>query len=58
MGISAIQIARSRGAEIFGTASASKHEAIQDQGVEHPIDYRTQDFEQEVGGSPTARESI
>jgi NADPH:quinone reductase-like Zn-dependent oxidoreductase len=48
VGISAIQIARSRGAEIFGTASASKHEAIQAQGVEHPIDYRTQDFESEI----------
>ena len=48
VGISATQIARSREAEIFGTASASKHEAIRAQGVEHPIDYRTQDFEQEV----------
>ena len=48
VGISAIQIARSRGAEIFGTASSSKHKAIQAQGVEHPIDYRTQDFESEI----------
>jgi NADPH:quinone reductase-like Zn-dependent oxidoreductase len=48
VGISATQVARSRGGEIFGTASASKHDAIRAQGVEHPIDYRTQDFEQEV----------
>ena len=48
VGISATQIARSRGAEIFGTASASKHDAIRAQGVDHAIDYRTQDFEQEV----------
>ncbi len=48
VGISATQIARSRGAEIFGTASASKHDAIRAQGVEHAIDYRTQDFEREV----------
>ena len=48
VGISATQIARSSGAEIFGTASASKHDAIREQGVDHPIDYRTQDFEQEV----------
>jgi NADPH:quinone reductase-like Zn-dependent oxidoreductase len=48
VGISATQVARSRGAEIFGTASASKHGAIRAQGVQHPIDYRTQDFEQEV----------
>jgi NADPH:quinone reductase-like Zn-dependent oxidoreductase len=48
VGISATQIAANAGAEIFGTASASKHEAIRAQGVAHPIDYRSQDFEQEV----------
>jgi NADPH:quinone reductase-like Zn-dependent oxidoreductase len=48
VGISATQIARSRETEIFGTASASKHDAIRAQGVDHAIDYRTQDFEEEV----------
>ena len=48
VGISATQIARNAGAEIFGTASPSKHEAIREQGVQHPIDYRSLDFEQEV----------
>src|SRR5262245_43220706 len=48
VGISAIQVARARQAEIFGTASASKHDAIQAQGVHHPIDYRSQDFAEEV----------
>jgi NADPH:quinone reductase-like Zn-dependent oxidoreductase len=48
VGISATQIARNAGAEIFGTASASKHEAIRAQGVDHPIDYRNNDFEAEV----------
>ena len=48
VGISATQIARSRGAEIFGTASASKHDAIREQGVQHAIDYRNQDFAQEI----------
>jgi NADPH:quinone reductase-like Zn-dependent oxidoreductase len=48
VGIAAIQIARNIGAEIFGTASAAKHAAIREQGVDHPIDYRTQDFEAEV----------
>ena len=48
VGISATQIARSRGAEIFGTASASKHDAIREQGVQHAIDYRNQDFEREI----------
>ena len=48
VGISATQLARNAGAEIFGTASPGKHEAIRAQGVEHPIDYRSQDFEAEV----------
>jgi NADPH:quinone reductase-like Zn-dependent oxidoreductase len=48
VGISATQIARNAGAEIFGTASPSKHEAIRAQGVDHPIDYRAQDFEAET----------
>jgi NADPH:quinone reductase-like Zn-dependent oxidoreductase len=48
MGISATQVAKRIGAEVFGTASASKHDAIRAQGVDHPIDYRTQDFADEV----------
>jgi NADPH:quinone reductase-like Zn-dependent oxidoreductase len=48
VGISATQIARNIGAEIFGTASASKHDAIREQGVDHAIDYRNQDFREEV----------
>jgi NADPH:quinone reductase-like Zn-dependent oxidoreductase len=48
VGIAATQIARNARAEIFGTASASKHDAIREQGVFHPIDYRTLDFETEV----------
>jgi NADPH:quinone reductase-like Zn-dependent oxidoreductase len=48
VGISATQIARNAGAEVFGTASPGKHEAIRAQGVTHAIDYRGQDFEAEV----------
>jgi NADPH:quinone reductase-like Zn-dependent oxidoreductase len=48
VGISATQIAKTRGAEVFGTASAGKHDAIRAQGVDHPIDYRSQDFAEEV----------
>jgi synaptic vesicle membrane protein VAT-1 len=48
VGTAATQIARNAGAEIFGTASASKHPLIQAQGVHHPIDYRSQDFKAEV----------
>lgn len=48
VGIAATQLARNVGAEIFGTASPSKHEAIRAQGVAHAIDYRGKDFEAEV----------
>jgi NADPH:quinone reductase-like Zn-dependent oxidoreductase len=48
VGIAATQIARIVGAEIFGTASAAKHDAIKAQGVDHPIDYRNQDFKAEI----------
>jgi NADPH:quinone reductase-like Zn-dependent oxidoreductase len=48
VGIAATQIARNARAEIFGTSSPSKHDAIREQGVFHPIDYRSLDFEAEV----------
>ena len=44
----AVQIARMRGAEVFGTASAQKHEAVRSLGASHMIDYRSEDFEEEV----------
>src|SRR5215207_2576728 len=48
VGTAAIQVARLHRAEIFGTASSSKHAAIVELGVAHPIDYRREDFEAEV----------
>jgi NADPH:quinone reductase-like Zn-dependent oxidoreductase len=48
VGIAATQIARNVGAQIFGTSSPSKHDAIRAQGVTHAIDYRSQDFEAET----------
>jgi NADPH:quinone reductase-like Zn-dependent oxidoreductase len=48
VGMAATQICRNVGAEVFGTASGAKHEAIRAQGVDHPIDYRKEDFEAEV----------
>jgi NADPH:quinone reductase-like Zn-dependent oxidoreductase len=48
IGQAALQLARWRGAEIFGTASASKHERLKQLGVAHCIDYHTQDFEEEI----------
>ncbi len=48
VGIAATQIAKQAGAEVFGTASPSKHDAIRAQGVDHAIDYRSQDFADEA----------
>jgi NADPH:quinone reductase-like Zn-dependent oxidoreductase len=48
VGIAATQVAKLRGAEVYGTSSASKHEAIRGFGVDHAIDYRSQDFVKEV----------
>ncbi len=48
VGIAAVQIAKLSGAEVYGTASASKHDACRGFGVDHPIDYREHDFVEEV----------
>jgi len=49
VGLAALQLCRTvEGVETFGTASASKHGAVREQGCQHPIDYRTQDYEAEV----------
>ena len=39
VGIAATQLAKRYGAEVFGTASPSKHERIAQLGVDHPLDY-------------------
>ena len=38
------QIAKHKECEIWGTASKHKHEYARTNGVDHPIDYRSQDF--------------
>jgi NADPH:quinone reductase-like Zn-dependent oxidoreductase len=48
VGIAATQIAKIVGAEVFGTASPSKHDACRSFGVDHAIDYRGNDFTAEV----------
>jgi NADPH:quinone reductase-like Zn-dependent oxidoreductase len=45
VGIAATQIAKHLGATVIGTASAAKHEELRRLGVDHLIDYRTEDFE-------------
>src|ERR1700733_10799601 len=45
VGIAATQIAKHVGARVIGTASAVKHDEMRALGVDHLIDYRTEDFE-------------
>jgi synaptic vesicle membrane protein VAT-1 len=44
VGIAAVQLAKARGLEIFGTAGPSKIEFLRKIGVDHAIDYEKNDF--------------
>jgi NADPH:quinone reductase-like Zn-dependent oxidoreductase len=44
VGLAALEIARHIGAQTFGTASAGKHDFLRARGLDHPIDYRNQDW--------------
>lgn len=48
VGTAAIQLARLKQASSLVTASAAKHQTCLDLGAEYAIEYKTQDFEQEV----------
>ncbi|MDL1879296.1 zinc-binding dehydrogenase [Cytophagia bacterium CHB2] len=48
VGLAALDIAKKIGARTYGTASASKHEFLKQRGFDHLIDYRTQDWSQEL----------
>lgn len=45
VGTAAIQLAKLQNAEVFVTASKSKHQACYDLGADHVIDYKTENFE-------------
>lgn len=44
VGLAALDIAKRLSATTYGTASPSKHEFLKARGLDHPIDYRTQDW--------------
>ncbi|XP_002800538.2 synaptic vesicle membrane protein VAT-1 homolog isoform X1 [Macaca mulatta] len=49
VGMAAVQLCRTvENVTVFGTASASKHEALKENGVTHPIDYHTTDYVDEI----------
>jgi NADPH:quinone reductase-like Zn-dependent oxidoreductase len=45
VGIAATQVAKRQGAEVYGTASPSKHARISELGVDHPLDYTAAGWE-------------
>jgi NADPH:quinone reductase-like Zn-dependent oxidoreductase len=44
VGLAALDIAKRLSATTYGTASPSKHEFLRARGLDHPIDYRNQDW--------------
>ena len=48
VGLAAIDIGRHIGATLIGTASTGKHAFLQERGLHHAIDYRTQDWAVEL----------
>jgi NADPH:quinone reductase-like Zn-dependent oxidoreductase len=44
VGLAALDIAKRLGAVTYGTASPGKHEFLRTRGLDHPIDYRNQDW--------------
>ncbi|XP_006832761.1 PREDICTED: synaptic vesicle membrane protein VAT-1 homolog [Chrysochloris asiatica] len=49
VGIAALQLCRTvENVTVFGTASASKHEVLKENGVTYPIDYHTSDYVDEI----------
>ncbi|MCA8424806.1 NAD(P)H-quinone oxidoreductase [Burkholderia seminalis] len=55
VGSAAVQLAYATGATIFATAEASKLERIVQLGVDHAIDYKTQDFSEVVASRTDKR---
>ena len=58
VGIAATQIAKRHGAEVWGTASPGKHDAIRGFGVDHPLDYTSPGWEQGVGKLDVVMDAI
>ena len=48
VGLAAVQLSRRHGAELYATASGSKHAALAEEGVAHAIDYRSEDWVEAV----------
>lgn len=58
VGIAATQIAKHAGAEVWGTASPSKHDAIRSFGVDHPLDYTRRGWQKGLPGLDLVMDAI
>lgn len=58
VGIAATQIAKARGAEVYGTASPGKHDAIRGFGVDHALDYTSPGWEKSVPAIDVVMDAI
>ncbi|MFD0318797.1 NADP-dependent oxidoreductase [Streptomyces flavalbus] len=54
----AAQLAKSRGAQVIGTASAGKHDFLRDVGVDEAVDYRSTDFTEAVRDADVVLDTI
>jgi NADPH:quinone reductase-like Zn-dependent oxidoreductase len=54
----AVQIAKSRGAYVIGTASAAKHDFLRSIGVDEAIDYHSADFTEVVSDVDVVLDSV
>jgi len=50
LGLMVTQLAKSRGAYVVGTASARKHAALHDMGIDRVVDYTTEDVGEVLAG--------
>ena len=48
VGLAALDIATKIGAVTYGTASSGKHKFLTERGLDHPIDYRNQDWQPQL----------
>lgn len=48
VGLAALDIAKKIGAVTYGTASQGKHKFLSERGLDHPIDYRNQDWQPQL----------
>ena len=54
----AVQLAKWKGAQVWGTASSAKHDFLRELGIDHCIDYQAQPFEKAIGNVDVVLDAI